>query len=190
MNTSLEHLPEYKRKELEQIVAIIRDEIRPAELEKIVLFGSHARGNWVEDAGVTPNGYYYKYHSDFDILVVVAHRNTAKKAGKWRRLRDRIRHIPEIHTPVSVIEHDLGYVNKRLKEGNYFFGDILKEGILLYDAGRRAFKQPRELTPAERVKQASEDFNHCTIVHKASLNNFILLCQIMNIISLRLSSTR
>jgi HEPN domain-containing protein/predicted nucleotidyltransferase len=159
MNTNLEHLPEYKRKELKEVVAIIRDEIREKELEKVILFGSHARGTWVEDAGVTPNGYYYKYHSDFDILVV-AHRNTANKAGKWRRLRDRIRATPEIQTPVSLIEHDIGFVNQRLTEGNYFFGDILKEGILLYDAGRRAFKQPRELTPEERLKQASEDFEY------------------------------
>ncbi|MFQ5633422.1 MAG: HEPN domain-containing protein, partial [bacterium] len=33
-------------------------------------------------------------------------------------------------------------------------------GILLYDAGRRAFKQPRELTPKERLNRASEDFQY------------------------------
>lgn len=83
MTTALQHLPEYKRDELERIVAIIREDVPDKELEKIILFGSHARGDWVDDAGVTANGYYSKYHSDFDILVVVAHRSMAQKASSW-----------------------------------------------------------------------------------------------------------
>ncbi|MHC4745449.1 MAG: hypothetical protein ACYS8Z_26340, partial [Planctomycetota bacterium] len=45
-----------------------------------------------------------------------------------------IRH-KAIKTPVSVIYHSVGQVNYRLKEGRYFFTDIKKEGILLYDSG-------------------------------------------------------
>jgi predicted nucleotidyltransferase len=36
----------------------------------IILFGSHARGNWVEDAYIGEDGNYYKYQSDFGIYVL------------------------------------------------------------------------------------------------------------------------
>ena len=52
MKTSLDHLPEYKRAELERVVEIIR---HAAEPEFIILFGSHARGDRVEDRRVEGN---------------------------------------------------------------------------------------------------------------------------------------
>jgi uncharacterized protein len=38
-------------------------------------------------------------------------------------------------TPVTVITHDIDVVNRMLSEEQYFFTDIEKDGILLYDAG-------------------------------------------------------
>ncbi|MCB2263611.1 MAG: hypothetical protein LGR52_11870 [Candidatus Thiosymbion ectosymbiont of Robbea hypermnestra] len=46
MKTSLEHLPEQKRQELQRVIEIIREEI---DLDMLILFGSYARGDWVED---------------------------------------------------------------------------------------------------------------------------------------------
>ena len=37
------------------------------KLEKIILFGSYARGTWVED-GYVKAGITYEYKSDFDLL--------------------------------------------------------------------------------------------------------------------------
>ena len=47
MKKSLAHLPEDKRNELELIKDIILDKI--LDVRMIVLFGSYARGDWVED---------------------------------------------------------------------------------------------------------------------------------------------
>lgn len=46
MKTSLDHLPQDKREQLNQVVQVIIDSVQP---EKIILFGSYARGKWVED---------------------------------------------------------------------------------------------------------------------------------------------
>jgi hypothetical protein len=46
MKTSLDHLPEPKQAELRDIVAIFCE---GAPIEMLILFGSHARGDWAED---------------------------------------------------------------------------------------------------------------------------------------------
>ena len=92
----------------------------------IILFGSYARGQWVEDT-YTEGHITYEYISDFDILVLTRLKKTADNLI--------IRH-KAIKTPVSVIYHSVGQVNYRLKEGRYFFSDIKKEGLLLYDSGQ------------------------------------------------------
>ncbi|BBD03691.1 nucleotidyltransferase domain-containing protein [Sphingobium sp. YG1] len=72
------NLPAAKRRELAHVVEIIREgfarairhctqpRYRNGHILKIILFGSYARGDWVED----PVG---RYFSDYDILVVVDH---------------------------------------------------------------------------------------------------------------------
>lgn len=55
MKTSLDHLPELKREQIQAILALLQAE---APVEMVILFGSYARGDWVEDP---ENGYF----SDF-----------------------------------------------------------------------------------------------------------------------------
>jgi len=47
MKTSLEHLPEPKREQLAALAALLQAE---APVDMVILFGSYARGDWVEDA--------------------------------------------------------------------------------------------------------------------------------------------
>jgi hypothetical protein len=44
VNTSLEHLPEHKQKQLTEIMEII---VKAVDPEKAILFGSHATDRWV-----------------------------------------------------------------------------------------------------------------------------------------------
>lgn len=37
----------------------------------IILFGSNARGDWVEDIEKVGDISYYKYQSDFDLLLIL-----------------------------------------------------------------------------------------------------------------------
>ena len=63
MKTSLTHLPKHKREELKEITSIITSKV---EVEMVILFGSYARGNWVEDT-YTEGHITYEYKSDYDI---------------------------------------------------------------------------------------------------------------------------
>jgi hypothetical protein len=46
MNTSLDHLPAHKRELITAIAKLLQDS---APVEMLILFGSYARGDWVED---------------------------------------------------------------------------------------------------------------------------------------------
>ncbi len=154
MKDSLEHLPERKRGELARIVSIIREAVPQAEM--IILFGSYARGDAVED--VTVEGHTtYEYSSDFDILVIVKSKALADNLDLWYSIEDEAGKLP-VQTPVKIIAHEINFVNNKLKKGQYFFSDIKKDGIILYDSKNCQLAEPKQLTPKERLGQAKADF--------------------------------
>lgn len=125
MNTSLEHLSIQKREQLMTITKVIQQAIRP---EKIILFGTQATGGG-------PDPFFDKELSAFlggyDLLIVT-------RRGERRldyELQDIVENRCRNYSPVTVLVHDIDYVNSRLKEGHYFFSIMSREAILLYDAG-------------------------------------------------------
>lgn len=46
MKTSLDHLPEHKREQINAVAAFLK---ASAPIEMLILFGSYATGRWVED---------------------------------------------------------------------------------------------------------------------------------------------
>ena len=75
---------------------------------KIILFGSYARGGWVDEPHTRKC-----YRSDFDLLVVVNNRKLTAFAGYWQTAADRL--MREINTPVSFIVHSRREVNTALR---------------------------------------------------------------------------
>jgi predicted nucleotidyltransferase/HEPN domain-containing protein len=148
MKTSLEHLPEHKREQVAAIAALLQAE---AQAEMVILFGSHARGDWVEDP---ETGYY----SDFDILVV-APPEVARKDGLFAGLSRRAQGLAG-RTPVRIIVHDIKEMNHELRLGQYFFIDILREGVLLFDSRRYQLASPKALTPIDRLKLGLINFRY------------------------------
>ncbi len=153
MKKSLRHLPKHKRDELKRVTEIILDEC-PTVL-MIVLFGSHARGDWVEDRHVE-DGILHEYMSDFDILVIVRSYKIANTTDTWRRAEARAHRL--VHTWTNLIVESIERVNKALARGQYFFSDIKKEGVLLYDSGELKLARPRKLDPRERRGLARAHF--------------------------------
>jgi HEPN domain-containing protein/predicted nucleotidyltransferase len=150
MKTSLEGVPRSKREELQHAVEIILHEVKP---EMIILFGSYARGDAVEVRG--PDG-RFEYQSDLDIYVLVKKRKQARKISRWNKLRQIIRR--DITTPIELLVDSIGYFNHSLRVGQYFFNDIKKEGILLYDSKQSQLEEARELSIEARKKKAEENF--------------------------------
>ena len=101
---------------IDQVVEQIVEKFKP---QKIILFGSYARGD-------------PRPESDVDLLVVM---KTSKKASK-KSLEIR-RHLGVMFGLDLVV-----YTSKRLKErvdmGTWFVKDILKDGKVLYEAATAA----------------------------------------------------
>ena len=152
MKTSLTHLPVYKQQQILQITDIIKEVVAP---EKIILFGSYATGTWVEDEYIE-QGIRYTYISDYDFLVVTKN-NEEKEHLLTDKIVNRSRHLT--HVAVNCIILDINYINEGLSFGQYFFADIVKEGVLLYNTGKVQFSEAKELTPAEQKEIAQRYFN-------------------------------
>ncbi|HEY8616075.1 HEPN domain-containing protein [Phenylobacterium sp.] len=163
MRTSLDHLPEGKRRELQRIVEILFAEFEDAlkgrnaphrkagRILKIILFGSYARGDWVDD----PVG---GYKSDYDLLVVVNHDELADTLDYWREADDHLLREYQISkrlsAPANFIVHSLTDLNGQLKRGRPFFVDIVRDGVALYEAPDQPFEQARALSREEAAAEA------------------------------------
>lgn len=154
MKTSLEHLPEFKIQELKVLKDVIVEEL---DAQLIILYGSYARGTWVEDI-YTEGHITYEYKSDFDILVITEPNKTSKAYPKWDGLQRKVNNLGNT-TRASLIRHSINFVNSKIQKGSYFFNDILKEGILLFDSGKYQLAEPKELSFLERKEVAQEDFD-------------------------------
>ncbi len=153
MKNTLDHLPEQKQHELQRAVEMIREECNP---EMIILFGSYARGDWVED--LDPKTLQYRYQSDFDLLVIMKSQREADHVEQNKALSQRL--LKTIHrTPISLIAEDIDFVNRRLRKSQYFYIDIQREGIMLYDSGQCQLAKPMEIPAKERQILAQKDFD-------------------------------
>jgi predicted nucleotidyltransferase/HEPN domain-containing protein len=155
MKTSIEHLPEEKQAEVHEIVKAVNNRF-PAEM--IILFGSFARGDWVDDR-YTENGTIYEYKSDYDILVVVDSEVLAIRKESKKRWQYKLRRDTGLDTPLNVIFHGIDYLNSEIEDGSYFFVDVLKEGIMLYDSGNFQLSAPKPLSPGQRKQKAQRYFD-------------------------------
>ncbi|MEM7616936.1 MAG: HEPN domain-containing protein [Pseudomonadota bacterium] len=128
----------------------------------IILFGSFARGDWVYDRYLE-DGITYEYASDYDFLVVTRYKGAARQAhfdlqSRLYKILDPYKRHYTKHRPQLVLE-SIGHVNKYLREGHYFFSDIKKEAILLYDSGKFTLNEAAILTREERSSIATEHYN-------------------------------
>ncbi|UOB19115.1 HEPN domain-containing protein [Abyssalbus ytuae] len=155
MKEQLSHLPPHKQKELQVLVEVLQKAIH--KIDMIWLFGSYATGKWVEET-TFENGTRFEYRSDYDILVILPY-NDIKTHFKVERLIDKLEKTGLLNTRVSIIYHTLKEVNQALSYGSYFFGDIVKEGILLVKNSKKELAKPKPLTGAEKQQKAQEHFD-------------------------------
>jgi uncharacterized protein len=156
MKNSLEHLPTQKIERLKSAVSVIREMCD--DVEMIILYGSHARGNYRNEEDLLPDRKSGAV-SDYDILVICRHNSTAVHHLLWKSISKRC-NGNDPNVPFRIIVHDIKYIKKRLKEIHFFFSDIIKEGCLLYTSGKYELKISKELTPEQQIKIAKEHFKH------------------------------
>jgi predicted nucleotidyltransferase/HEPN domain-containing protein len=169
VRTELDHLPATKQRELAHIVRVLFEEFAEAtaratqawkkkgRILKVVLYGSYARGGWVDD----PVG---GYQSDYDILVVVTDDRLTDVVDYWSAADDRLMRDMTINNalsaPVNFIVHSHNDVNGQLEKGRPFFIDIVEQGIALYEAEGFPFASPRKLPVAKARAEAQKHFDY------------------------------
>jgi len=161
MKNDVDHLPPTQQEELALATRILMDEFTVAtsratqpwkkngRIRKIVLFGSYARGDWVDEP---ENG----YQSDYDLLIIVSHEDLTEIADYWYVAEDKILRDLAIARPVNIIVHTLEEVNRGLKRGEYFWVDIARDGVVLYDLPGSELAAPMPLTAADAYEMARE----------------------------------
>lgn len=111
------------------------------------MFGSYARDDWVDEP---ENG----YQSDYDLLIVVSHENLTDIADHWYIAEDRILRDASIGRTLNIIVHTLDDVNRALSRGEYFWVDIIRDGIALYELPNHALALPKPLSSADALEMA------------------------------------
>jgi predicted nucleotidyltransferase len=182
MRSGLDHLPSPKQRELEHVVRVLFEEFEAAHamatqkwkkqgrIFKIVLYGSYARGDWVDD----PVG---GYKSDYDILIVV-NDDRLTDFEFWSAADDRLMRDLTIHksltAPVNFIVHTLTDLNQRLERGEPFFVDIADQGAAIYEAEGYPLASPRKLPAADARIEARKHYQRWHSTALRSIKTFEL----------------
>ena len=103
------------QKAIDQVVQQIVEKFKP---QKIILFGSYARGN-------------PRPESDVDLLVVMD--TPLREVQQAIQIAQQI----EYRFGLDLIVHTPEYLAERLKIGDWFLRDVLREGKVLYESSSR-----------------------------------------------------
>ncbi|HAD15836.1 MAG TPA: nucleotidyltransferase [Erythrobacter sp.] len=167
MKTDLDHLPRQKQREIERVLQLIFEEFDDAfalarhewkkagRIVKVILYGSYARGTWIDEPH-TAKG----YQSDYDLLIIVNDKRLTDRVKYWAKLDDRLMReygvTGTLKTPVNFIVHTIQEVNDGLAHGRYFFMDVKKDGVALYQFDDTELHTPKPKTPTQALTMAQE----------------------------------
>ncbi len=181
-----DNIPEQKKQELKKLVKIIREYMRP---EFIILFGSYARGDFVEYDETIEHDRKRSYASDFDILVIVSNEKVDKDFKIWKKIEDKLG--KQIETSIDLMRNHIQFVNEKLSDGVPLFYDIKKDGIVLFSNNKSKLVAARKLNAAERKKKAEDDFDYYTKEGKNNLKvyNFCIEENLLNKAAFELHQT-
>ncbi len=151
---------EARIKEIAEIIAKTAKD----KIAFIILFGSFARGSWVRYRYSEGNA-IYEHASDYDFLIITKHnRQLSSNANfdlerKIKRKIDDSTSVREIHRSHLIIE-SISNVNSELEKSQFFFSDIKKEGIILFDSGEFKLSNSKDLDLDQRNKIIKINYDH------------------------------
>ena len=160
MKTSINYLPEQKRDELRRIVKCVLEVLPGCEM--IILYGSYARNTYVDYDQRIEYGIRTCFMSDYDILVVtntrfqrhVISHILSKATDNYYKGMNR-----NESTTVQFIDESIDDLNKAIDKNRYFYPDIKREGIMLYNSGRYKLARRRKQNYREIKELAEEYYN-------------------------------
>ena len=156
MKKSIKYLPDHKQQEINKIITTICTNC--LDVEKIILFGSYARGDYKEKKDLNPHQ-KSGHVSDYDILVITKDVITALNTNLWHEIGEKCRDL-KLSADPRILTHDIAELNNKLSVGQYFYSDIIKEGIIIFDTNNFNFADRRNLNKNEIKKFQSDYFEH------------------------------
>ena len=156
MKTSINYL----RDELRRIVKCVLEVLPGCEM--IILYGSYARNTYVDYDQRIEYGIRTCFMSDYDILVVtntrfqrhVISHILSKATDNYYKGMNR-----NESTTVQFIDESIDDLNKAIDKNRYFYTDIKREGIMLYNSGRYKLARRRKQNYREIKELAEEYYN-------------------------------
>jgi len=155
MKKSIAYLPKKHQRHLYSLVEWIVKAVPQTQM--IILYGSYARNSYVEYDERVEFGIPTSYMSDYDILVVTHDTKPSKAIDQLDTIEDKYHKASEYRPPVQLIHEDLDQLNILLSEGRYFYTDIKREGVLLYNSGNFKLARRRKLK-FDEIKQQAEEY--------------------------------
>lgn len=167
LKDKLQHLPADKIAGLEFITEKI---VETGLAEMIVLYGSHARGDFKDGKIKKVGGMPTMFRSDYDLLVIVDKPDEKEQPDRRLsyfqpvfvgetsiKIKDIIKpYLSEF--PAQVIVEQISRVNQLIEDRQFFFLDIQREGIELYNSGKCSFVEPPEKVSPKVRRQYAEDY--------------------------------
>ena len=156
MKKSIAFLPKKNREDLKYLVELILDKIPVCEM--IILYGSYARGTYVSYDEREEFGIPTSFKSDYDILVINSawgYEKIENKLVSVRNIYDK-RGDHRYRVPVQFIHDSIKKVNEDLKYSRYFYTELKRDGIMLYNSGNNKLARRKPLNFGEIKKQGEE----------------------------------
>ena len=160
MKRSTRFLPPRKRQDLQQLVSLIREQVK--QVEMIVLFGSYAKNSYVDYDQRVEFGTPTYYMSDYDIVILTRKPIGAAEYSLYEKIKDRFfenKNRP-FHTHPQFINYGIEDFNYALAKAHYFETEIKRDGVVLFDSGAYKLARRRKLDYTEirdRVQKYFDD---------------------------------
>ena len=133
MKNSIDFLPERKQRDLRELAALIRDEVK--DVVMIILYGSYAANTYVERDERRDYGVRTIYMSDYDLLVVTKRRLGERESTVEARVRERFaagKNDENLPRPQSINK----FMNAAYSDANKFWADFMEQVNILLDSRR------------------------------------------------------
>ena len=159
MKRTIGYLPKETREELSFILRLIRHYVKDANM--VILYGSYARDSYVIWDERYEFGVHTSYQSDYDILVVISNLNTkiTEEILRHKLIETYHKHLSwRRHATPRFIVENIKSLNQNLGNSHYFFTEIVRDGVLLYDDKQLKLTSPRILNFSEIKDFAKVEF--------------------------------
>ncbi len=159
MKRTTRFLPPRKRQDLQQLTALICEQIK--QVEMIILFGSYAKNKYVDYDQRIEFGTPTYYMSDYDIVILTRKPIGAIESSLYEKIKDRFfenKNRP-FHTHPQFVNYGIDEFNYALSKAHYFETEIKRDGVILYDSGAYKLARRRKLDYTEIKERAQKYFD-------------------------------